>query len=65
MGDGYHCGSNGITICAQLSDDQYNGKRRSEEQALVGPGYPTAERLIFTRPMAVIVTLREGLKLRR
>ena len=43
MRDGYHYGSYGITICAQLTDDQYNGKRRSEVQLLVGPDYPTAE----------------------
>jgi hypothetical protein len=44
MRDAYHYGSYGITICAQLTDDQYNGKRRPEEQVLVGPDYPTAER---------------------
>ena len=39
MRDAYHYASYGITICAQLTDDHDNGKRRSEEQLLVGPDY--------------------------
>jgi hypothetical protein len=45
MRDLYHCGSYGITICAQ--------------RRVVGPGYQAAEGLIFTLPDGAVVTLKE------